>query len=186
MRTGGLLALDLATTLGWAALSSPGERPIWGSRRNGGVPGAPVGAVIADFEDWIARQLDLLQPASVWAETPFVARGMNMNPRTVLVLYGLRAAMLAAVWRRDLVYRDVSIKQAERFFTGISGARTAEKKRATIAMCERHGWRVADDNEGDALAVLMYAENQVAPAASARRAAGPLWLAAAATEKCDA
>lgn len=165
-----ILACDLATVTGWAC-GAPGDRPIWGHRRNGW-PGAPVGAVLADFADWLEGMIDKLMPSRLYYEAPYLSRQIT-NPATVLILYGLQAHFLTIAHRRDLVAVKVYIKTAAKHFVGSGGLRRDEKKKATIAMCETYGWKVADDNEADALAIFTYAEAQVDP--TVRRASGPLW-----------
>lgn len=183
MNPGGLLALDIATCVGWAA-GKPGERPLYGSRRNGGRPGASVGAILDDYESWLARMLQDIAPAKVFYEAPYLAGSKTINPATVQVLYGLVGITLMLAHRRDVAIESVNINTITKHFTGFSWGRAgrAEKKAATIRMAALYGWKVADDNESDALALFVYAENQVDPVAARQRSAGPLWAQAAARE----
>ncbi len=181
---GGIATFDLATVTGWA-YGEPGGKPLYGHRRNGGRPGAPVGAILADFEDWLVRHLDQLHPSVIYYEAPFLPRTANINPATVLVLYGLRGMLVAEAHRRDLAARDVNISQITKHFTGFSWGHMgrAEKKAATIRMAALYGWPVETDDEADALAVLVFAENQIDPVAARARSAGPLWAQAAARDQ---
>jgi Holliday junction resolvasome RuvABC endonuclease subunit len=188
MNPDGIACFDLATVTGWSA-GHPGQCPIWGHRRNGGRPGAPVGAILADFDDWLRGHLDTLQPSVIYYEAPFIPRAgkdgkSTINPATVLMLYSLKGILLADAHRRDLIAHDVNISKITTHFTGFSWGRAgrAEKKAATIRMAALYGWKVESDDEADALALFVYAENQVDPVAARQRSAGPLWAQAAARE----
>lgn len=154
---------------------------MWGHYRCGGRPGASVGARLADFEDWLDRQLDLVQPSRIFYEAPYLAGAGKINPATILVLYSLQGFLLAAAHRRDIAIEKVNISTITKTFTGFSWGRLgrAEKKAATIRMCQIYGWDVASDDEADALAIFVYGENTVDPVAARNRSAGPLWATAA-------
>lgn len=176
MTPGCIACFDLATVTGWS-VGQPGERPLYGSRRNGGRPGASPGAILDDFESWLSEHLDFVRPAWIFYEAPYLAGSRTINPATVQVLYGLSAILLMHAHRRGIAIRSVNISQATKHFTGFSWGRLgrAEKKAATIRMAKLYGWDVASDDEADALALFVYAENQVDPVAARQRSAGPLW-----------
>jgi len=195
--TGGILALDVATTTGWA-YGLPGARPQWGHFR-AGKPGTPSGAIAAAFRTWLDDRCEEWQPRAVVFESPYVPEvtprrvrttqgravwtmpggqpPININTlRRLITLCGL-VEMTAA--ERRLVCREEAPNVICRHFTGHGswGGRAA-KKAATIKMCQVYGWATSDDNEADALALWVYAEAALAPRHAARRGAGPLFARA--------
>lgn len=101
----------------------------------------------------------------IWYEAPYI--GKMINASTVLILYGLEAFTLRAAWQRDIAIRKVPTHIVTKFTLGSAHPRREEKKRLTIDLCRRHGWKVEDDNEADAIALFLYASHETDPVATA-------------------
>ena len=78
--TGGILALDVATTTGWA-YGMPGDRPAFGHFRSG-KPRDATGEVLAQFRVWLDRCCAKSQPRMVVFEAPYVPRFAPKKVRT--------------------------------------------------------------------------------------------------------
>ena len=76
----GLLALDVATTTGWA-YGAPGERPAWGHFR-AGMRGAAAGEVLALFRAWLEERCTAWRPSWIAFESPYVPRVTPARIRT--------------------------------------------------------------------------------------------------------
>jgi len=170
-----ILALDPATTVGWAA-GAPGETPTWGSRQ---FDGKATGAVVGLFRHWLIERCRELHPTLVVFEAPYIPRpnaAVPINAKTLRRLLGLVATIEAVSWELRVRCYETTALDIARFFVGSARMPRNAKKAATIDMCRRYGWHVTNDNEADALALWHLAEATVAPEIGLRRGAGPLML----------
>ena len=163
----GILALDIATTTGWA-YGQIGADPVWGSERMGG-EGACAAAIFTTFDAWLRHFLDGLAPKIVYAEMPYISTKM---PLAAERLYGFRALTEVRCFAAD---RDgphwVPPAKITKLFTGLGqwpGGRV-EKKTATIRVCAQYGWQGLSDDEADALALFVYGEHQIDANAAQQR-----------------
>lgn len=163
---GGLLALDLATTFGWAC-ALPGGEPEYGSLRLPSKDGE--GAVFLAYERWLEAALTNWQPKLVVYEAPILI-GNRTSLQTATRLIGLGVITLKCCTARE-VYRveRANNSTVKKFNTG--GGKS--EKLAMIDAVGRHGWRPSDDNAADALGIFLYAEAKHAPHIT--RGAGPLF-----------
>jgi hypothetical protein len=175
-----ILALDTATTTGWAA-GRPGERPIWGARR---FPGGSTGEMLTIFRAWLESRCDELRPALIAFESPYIPRpsarfrgAPPLNPLTLRRLLAIVGMVEAVAWQRQIDCIERNPSEIAKFFLGNSrqGGRDA-KKAATIKMCAIYGWQTVSDDAADALALWTMAEALTAPQLAARRGAGPLFI----------
>lgn len=170
-----LMALDIATTAGWA-FGIPGTtRPLFGEHRM-----APVGAdesiVFDNFDRWLNTKIDVLHPQRVFAEDQFMAPTAS---RIVMQrLLGMRAICTMVCRRRGVRLRWVPVTTVQRFFTGQGRWPRGEKKGATMRVCRLYGWSPQTDNQADALAVWLFGEHDITPLAAARRSVGPIFARA--------
>lgn len=200
--TGGLLALDVATTTGWA-YGLPGDRPSFGHFRSGrprpkGEGNA--GEVLAQFRIWLAARCREWQPRMIVFEAPYVPR---VAPDKVRTVHGRLISTLPSssppidihVLRRlislcglvEMVAHEHQIPCREeasnvicRHFTGNgSWGGRANKKAATQKMCAVYGWPGVTEDEADALALWVYAEAVLFPWAAQHRGVGPLFVRSA-------
>lgn len=177
-----ILALDTATVTGWAA-GRPGETPQWGARDFSGRGGN--GEVGGKFRFWLQGMCHQLQPRLIVFESPYVPfprkdnqRAPMMNPLTLRRLMGLALIVETTAWELRIKSFEATTGEISKFFTGTSrhGGRD-QKKAATIAMCRRYGWDVAEnDDAADALALWCMAEAKEDPDAALSRGVGPLFL----------
>lgn len=144
-----ILALDLGTTMGWAIRLGGGGvhsgtvsfRP---SRYDGG------GMRYLRFRSWLdGFAADAGGPGAVYFEE--VRRHVGTDAAH---LYGGFLATLTA-WceQRGVAYEGVPVGTIKRFITGRGNA----DKAAVIAAVRSRGFAPADDNEADALAILLWA-----------------------------
>lgn len=147
--TGNILALDLATALGWA-VNPPGEQPAFGTEVLPST-GKEVGPFIAAYDRWLRDTLELQKPALVIYEQPSLFA--KTNPDTVIKLNGLATHTEWLCFRKGFAVRSANPSQLKKFFTGSGRA----KKPEMVAEARRRGWKVVDDNQADACAVRAWA-----------------------------
>ena len=184
-----ILALDPATITGWAK-AEPGGNPVWGSARMG-----QTGCDLGEACDALWQLLhEHGRPAHIVYEQPwvpqprqpkFTAAGMSlaapqpyipMNADTLRKLIGFEAVINLYCHRLGIDCRSVTPMQATKYLTGKGSFRgdRAAKKAATVTFCQRYGWDVKNDNEADALAILLVGEAHLYPQDAMRRNWGPL------------
>jgi len=192
----GILALDIATTTGYA-FAEPGGVPEFKAFR--AVPPVDAGGdgdVYVAFERWLNELIDRLDPAIVVFESPYLPRAsagrtvrsatgtvlyktqpaqINMHTiRRLLVLCGIAEKVAA---ERRLICREEDTRTIQKTFTGYGGGKRVEKKAAVMRVCRLYGWNVTNDNEADALALLVSAEAILFP--MVRRSTGTLFASTA-------
>jgi hypothetical protein len=193
--TGGVLALDVATTTGWA-VGLPGERPVCGHHR-AGKPGCAGGEVLAQFADWLEALVAAHAPVWIAFEAPYVPRvaprrvrarngavitlaphnGPPIDNNVIRRLYGLCGLVELTAHRHRIACREAGSSEICKFFTGNgSWGGRANKKAATMKMAAVYGFPGVTEDEADALALWVYAEAVLFPKAAARRGAGPLFV----------
>jgi len=144
-----ILALDLGTATGWAMQFAGGQiesgttsfRP---SRYDGG------GMRYLRFRGWLdGIAADAAGVAAIYFEE--VRRHIGTDAAH---LYGGFLATLTA-WceQRSIPYEGVPVGSIKRHITGKGNA----DKQAVIAAVRARGFRPADDNEADAIAILLWA-----------------------------
>lgn len=184
-----IIALDIATAVGWAS-GRPGDEPEWGARNFAGKGG--TGEVVAKFRAWINERCYTLKPTLVVFESPyvpvpraarFVRAGTDpasappgpppMNPLVLRRLLGMIATVEAVCFELRIPCAESTSAEITKFFTGRArwGSREA-KKAETIRVCSIYGWTTVSDDAADALALWHLAEFKVSPEIASRRRAG--------------
>jgi len=144
-----LLAIDLGTTTGWALRSTGGLitsgtvsfRP---SRYDGG------GMRFLRFTNWLAELERLSGPiAAIWFEE--VRRHAGTD--AAHVFGGLMASLTSWSELRGIPYQGVPVGTIKKHATGKGNA----PKQAMIDAARARGFSPADDNEADAIAILLWA-----------------------------
>jgi hypothetical protein len=144
-----LLAIDLGTTTGWALRSFDGPitsgtvsfRP---SRYDGG------GMRYLRFQNWLAEMDRLSGPiATIWYEEVRNHKGVD----AAHVYGGLMATLTSWAEMRGVPYQGVPVGTIKRFATGKGNA----NKVAMMEAARSRGFSPADDNEADAIAILLWA-----------------------------
>jgi len=144
-----LLAIDLGTTTGWALRSTGGLitsgtvsfRP---SRYDGG------GMRYLRFQNWLAEMDRLSGPiATIFYEE--IRRHAGTD--AAHVYGGLMATLTSWAELRSVPYQGVPVGTIKRFATGKGNA----NKVAMMEAARKRGFSPADDNEADAIAILLWA-----------------------------
>lgn len=150
-----ILALDLATRLGWACGRPDGE-PSYGTKVLPST-GEDIGRFAEAYNEWLLDMITLESPGLVVFEAPILAGQTTLT--TARKLTGL-------AWHTEFVCRLREIRCAEhhlqsvkKFFAGSGRA----DKAAMIAAARRQGWDPKDDNAADALGLWACAVHQKCP-----------------------
>jgi len=170
--TGTILSFDVATVAGWATAAGS-ARPLYGSHRI--VPaGTPIPDACLATLRWAGTMIDQHRPETVVIEEPMVISRTGAD--IVIRLTGMAVAVAMAARERGVVvhfYQTATVTKAfvgqARFHGG-----SKEKKSRVMQQCRLYGWNPLNDNEGDALALLHYAQSVLGRGA-VERAAGPLF-----------
>lgn len=144
-----VLALDLGTTTGWAirsfdGLITSGTASFRPGRFDGG------GMRFLRFTNWLSEIDRLSGPISaIWFEE--VRRHVGTD--AAHVYGGLMATLTAWAELRGVPYQGVPVGTIKRHATGKGNA----DKEAMIVAARARGFSPADDNEADAIALLLWA-----------------------------
>lgn len=144
-----VLALDLGTTTGWAlhdadGLIVSGTASFRSGRFDGG------GMRYLRFTNWLSEFDRLSGPiSSIWFEE--VRRHAGTD--AAHVYGGLMATLTAWAELRGVPYQGVPVGTIKRHATGKGNA----SKVAMIEAVRRRGFTPSDDNEADAIAILLWA-----------------------------
>ena len=146
---GTMLALDLATKTGWA-LRSANHQIISGtvsfrpSRYDGG------GIRYLRFRSWLES---MAADAAGIGVVHYEEIRRHLSTDAAHVHGGLLATLTAWCEQRSIAYQGVPVGTIKRHVTGKGNAH----KQAVIAAVREHGFSPADDNEADAIAILLCA-----------------------------
>jgi hypothetical protein len=144
-----ILALDLGTTTGWALRSgdgiiTSGTVSLKPSRYDGG------GMRYLRFTNWLTELDRLSGPiAAIWYEE--VRRHLGTD--SAHVYGGLLATLTAWGELRGIPYQGVPVGTVKKHATGLGNA----GKGAVISAIRARGFHPTDDNEADAIAILIWA-----------------------------
>jgi hypothetical protein len=146
---GAVLALDLGTTTGWAlrapdGLITSGTASFRPGRFDGG------GMRYLRFQNWLGEIDRLSGPiAAIWFEEVRRHAGTDASH----VYGGLMATLTAWAELRGVAYAGVPVGAIKCHAAGRGNA----DKPAMIAAVTARGFKPADDNEADAIALLLWA-----------------------------
>lgn len=149
MRTGGVLALDLATDTGWC-YGHPGqnEPPEFGTWHLNRLEGE--GAKYASLRNELKRFLFERQPAHVIMEATLRLAAMN-NEYAASQQYTLRGIVVEETWRKSIPRSAIDCRTVRREVMGIAHLSSKDKPRVVVAFCRKIlGYRVLDHNAADA------------------------------------
>lgn len=167
-----ILALDLATRLGWAC-GAPDSEPTYGTKVLPST-GEDIGRFAYAYNEWLTDTLTLEDPALVVFEAPILAG--KTTPSTARKLMGLAWHTEFVCNIRGVRYMEHHLQSVKKFFTGNGRA----EKHEMIAAAERQGWHPKDDNAADALGLWACAVHEKAPQFADRFKMGGLARASAA------
>jgi Holliday junction resolvasome RuvABC endonuclease subunit len=164
--TAGILSLDLGTITGWAC-ALPGAEPAHGHIRLPHDRGD--GAFFSAFRRFLLDHITVHAPRLIVYEAPLITAGMT-SVQTVFRLFGLAAHTVEIANIREVRCERANNASVKKFVTDNGRAKKPEVMNAIRA----RGWFPDDENEADALAVMLWAESKWAPRVT--RAAGPLFI----------
>jgi hypothetical protein len=154
--TGSVLALDLATTTGWA-FGKPCSELTFGTIRFA-KPGASRPVIYRAFRSWLDEMWDMQdkRPDKIVYELPMQPLHMKgkTNIETSKLLIGLAEHLEEwALGKTEL--REATVGQVRSHFIGLN-AKSAIAKPKTMERCHELGWQVETSDEGDACALWDY------------------------------
>jgi hypothetical protein len=154
-RPGGILALDLSLSTGWA-YGQLGEKPNWGRWSLGRV--AEGGAVFARLEDEIDDAIRLHRPRALIYEAPLPANRQNDNT-TAKLLLGLPAVVELIAYRHRIeCFWQNAIQARSKVLGKAPRGKSQDIKPVIMAWAKARGWDThGQDDAADALLLLVYA-----------------------------
>ena len=153
---GRVLALDLATTTGFA-FGAPGSIPQCGHIRFASL-GSSRAKVYRHFRSWLEQRWNVRnhQPDLIVFESPM--QGMMLAGRTnieSLKMLGGLAEHLEEWCYEKVELREASVSQVRSHFIG-KNMKSELAKRYTFQRCKQLGWPVETTDESDACALWDY------------------------------
>jgi Holliday junction resolvasome RuvABC endonuclease subunit len=143
-----VLALDLGTITGWAIQNrgriDSGTISFRPGRYDGG------GMRYLRFRSWLD---ELVTNAPALSAVHFEEVRRHVGTDAAHIYGGLLATLTAWCEQRGIAYQGVPVGTIKRFIAGKGNA----DKQAVIRAVQSRGYRPADDNEADAIAILLWA-----------------------------
>jgi hypothetical protein len=174
-----VLALDIATTTGWAHDDATGQKPLSGTfraPRPAGLSeeGLEYGRTFAAFRKWLVDFIGVVKPGTLAFEAPLqIVQGhrakVSTNQSAIRILFGLAAIAEMTATECNLRPYECNVQTVKRHFTGSGHA----DKDAMMARCRQLGWPAQDHNGADACGVWCLVKGLQDP--SWRPAMGPLF-----------
>ena len=158
-----ILALDLATTTGWA-IGEPGEQPESGVLRFGR-GNTTHGQIAAEAIAWMIEFLSDRRPEQIVFEQPLPPNftGGHTTLNTAMITMGLPFLLQGIAYKLGMFNVEaVRVSDVRIFFIG-ANMKSAEAKQATFDRCQKLGFNPADDNASDALALWCFQCAKVKP-----------------------
>ena len=150
---GRVLALDLATTTGYA-FGAPGSIPQFGHLRFS-KPGSPRAATLRAFRQWLDKRWRSShgRPDLIVYESPAVPSIMagRTNIETIKLLVGLAEHLEEWCYER-VELREARVADVRVHFIG-QNMKSAYAKAKTVEQCRMLGWEVENADEADACAL---------------------------------
>ena len=143
-----ILALDLGTTTGWASLVSGIVHSGTATFRTGRYDGG--GMRYLRFQHWLEQLAD---DSGGLASIYFEEVRRHIGTDAAHLYGGFLATLTSWCEREGVAYQGVPVGTIKRFATGKGNA----GKEAVLAAMRERGFRPADDNEADAIAILLWA-----------------------------
>ena len=150
-----ILALDLASRVGWAECNESGDI-------SSGVVPLPTpdpGPCLSSWCIWLRHRLTERKPDFlVFEQSLPQGRGLRTTQATVIRLVSLIGITEMVAYEHRVKCAHVNVMTWRKHFTGKGRWKTSkEGKRAVVRMCRQLGFSPLDDNEADALGILDYA-----------------------------
>ena len=153
-----ILALDLGTTTGWARLNPDGttlsgSQSFAGRRFDGG------GMRFLRFTDWLKEVIYTADQGHMVEKVVFEEVRRHAGVDAAHAYGGFLAHLTACCEARAIPYEGIPVGTIKKFISGRGNA----NKRLVIESVKAKGYRPADDNEADAIALLLYHLSQQKP-----------------------
>lgn len=145
-----VLALDLATSTGWAAYG-PGL-PLTYGRYQLPECGHVVGRFLHHFDLWFSDLITEYEPRVIFYEAPWI--GPRDTVDKLQKNLGLPNIVEMVCWRREVGCFKLNVRTVRAHFLGKGNLKRADAKRQAVARCKALGLAVASDDEADAIALL--------------------------------
>ena len=159
------IALDVASTTGWACWKAGDEWPSYGSIK---FQTPDLGERAKMFSDWLISIVVAEKITDIAIESPIqpIIGGTQLD--ILIWLYGCFLRVLEISSRRQINVHPVTTTQWRSWFLGVTQApRSLDKsrrrtwlKRRCVDECKARGYAPNNDNEADALAILDYIRSQ--------------------------
>lgn len=169
MMDGPILALDLASTVGWAAGHVGDLAPSFGTWHLPHMGGE--GARYAAFENELAAAMDLLAPSHLVLEAPLPLWAQT-TMRVTCQQLTLRGIAYAEGWRASCPVSEVSNEIVRSAILGRARYPKGTVKHEVVRYCRGRGFKVPDHNAADACLVWLWHTGQLQ---GVRAIAGPLF-----------
>lgn len=151
----GILALDIATSCGWAHLASADAQPTYGTINAGEEPGGPALDIHQRRRKFGLAMNKLVietAPLIVYMEDTYIGADRNATPKVLIGLHGI--ASFFCQWNDKVrIFDQVKPNTIKKHFSGYGWA----KKEQMIDSARACGWNPKNSDEADALGLLCYA-----------------------------
>lgn len=151
-----ILALDVATSTGWACgpAAGPVDHGTW-TLGKGETLGAKMGCLYQHIEELMAER----PIKGIYQERPvmFTSGQSNANATASAAAIGNVPQMVA--WLHGIPHGAVHVSTLKKFITGSGRA----SKLGVMTIIRAYGFNPANDDEGDALAAWLFGCSQLAP-----------------------
>ena len=147
-----ILALDLMSKLGWACRTRDGAL-MYGTETFKSKSIESTGMRFMRFRDWLNEMVEVVRPEAIFFEQLVGFPRKNMG-RDSSIYHGFSAHLTEYCDRTGRDYQGVGVGTIKKFITGNGNARKA----AVIEAVRKLGYLPEDDNQADAIALLLYAE----------------------------
>jgi Holliday junction resolvasome RuvABC endonuclease subunit len=149
-----ILALDLGTTTGWARLN-PDQTVISGSQSFAGRRFDGGGMRFLRFTDWLKEVVYTADHGHMVEKVVFEEVRRHAGVDAAHAYGGFLAHLTSHCEARAIPYEGIPVGTIKKFIAGRGNA----NKRLVIEAVKSHGFNPVDDNEADALALLLYARS---------------------------
>ena len=156
-----ILALDIATNLGWAFGSDTVEAPSFGSiqlGKDGASHAARFGAALR----WAVNELKSHPPDIIAIELALKVQAFNKkNHASAVLQFGYHAIVRAVAFECSIFnVQEYDVAEVRNLFLGYSHLSRDVAKAAAVKRCHQLGWKVTNDDQADACAIWMYQRYQ--------------------------
>lgn len=156
-----ILALDLATVLGWG-IGQPSGEPRWGHLR---LRGESPAAASMELAKWLKPLLREERPRLVAVETPPspMWKGRQTNAATNRKLNALAVKAEECCLELGIECVHVDAAQWKKLLCGTARVSKDQRPYPPIEALAQRGWQVDDHNAADALGIWLFAVTWRAP-----------------------